>query len=140
MTCFKCGAKLHSHSNRYVKRRRGEIVEAHLMCPAKRGKKKPPAKKSRVFRDGREWLRGAKWRKRKAELVMRANGQCEGYLVRGFSDHPRHNLVIGHPHHLIFRSARHDDRLQNLALICPELHYKIHFGGASAACIIVPIN
>jgi len=79
----------------------------------------------RILPDQREICTGYQWEKRKRELRERAGGICEAFLLPEeiFNVHPVHVLEeIGDAHHLRPRSKGRDDRLENLALICREVH------------------
>lgn len=78
--------------------------------------------KSRVFLDGREVLGTNDWRRRVAQLQLRAEGRCERLSVL------KREHAIGcsgegeEPHHIIRRSKKRDDRLSNLAALSHACH------------------
>lgn len=71
--------------------------------------------RSYVRRDGSERLYAEDWDKRKIELYDRSDGACEmrSVLKREHAEHCSGDMH--HPHHVIKRSVRRDDRLSNLA-------------------------
>jgi hypothetical protein len=68
--------------------------------------------------DGSEILVGKDWKKRKEELARRCGGQCEWKDAKG----QRCRSAARDPHHVIPRSKRRDDRLENLLGLC-GLHH-----------------
>lgn len=135
MNCPKCGERLSARDEKWGK---------HSICPRRIRRVKEPVRiprkgvderatmerkfhdaDSRVFLDGREWLVGKDWEARKNELAMRSQGFCEA------KDHPlpegKYCLGLGeHPHHVIPRREKHDDRLSNLLHVCAEHHRNFH--------------
>ena len=85
--------------------------------------------KSRVYLDGREVLGRQDWENRKKELAARSGGRCENHFgpfrVRCSSE-------ATDPHHIVKRSKKRDDRLENLLHVCRACHRlsdnrKLHF-------------
>jgi hypothetical protein len=84
-------------------------------------------KRSKVRPDGSESLYGKDWTKRKAELWARCDGRCEQLV--GWGDKAsleRCRSEAMHPHHVIKRSKKRDDRLSNLLGICALHHSLAH--------------
>jgi hypothetical protein len=71
-----------------------------------------------VFKDGREFLVGLDWKKRKIDLRIRCHERCE---YRN-SDGVRCRNEAADPHHVIPRSKQRDDRLSNLQALCRYHH------------------
>jgi hypothetical protein len=91
--------------------------------------------KSYVAPDGREVLYGKDWSTRKLELLERAHGRCEWITRDTVRRHEGSSLVTmeipvrckseaHHPHHIIRRSVKRDDRLPNLKALC-VLHHDL---------------
>lgn len=70
---------------------------------------------SYVRLDGSERLWAWDWAKRKQELYARSDGACEMLSVMGLEHEEYCTGDMHHPHHIIERSVRRDDRLSNLA-------------------------
>jgi len=135
MNCEKCGERLYG---------RDETFGRHSICPRRIRRKKEAVRiprkgvnelattdrhfvdaESRVMLDGRELLFGKDWDARKEELAQRSRGFCEA------KDQPlpegKYCLGLGqHPHHVIPRSEKRDDRLSNLLHVCAEHHRSFH--------------
>lgn len=79
-------------------------------------------KKSKVMRDGREWLMGKDWKARKMELHKRSNGRCERPSILGKACVHGCYGCAEEPHHIIKRSVARDDRLSNLAGLSHACH------------------
>lgn len=71
--------------------------------------------RSFVRLDGSERLYAWDWANRKQELNARSDGACEMRDVMGLEHEERCTGDMHHPHHIIQRSVRRDDRLSNLA-------------------------
>lgn len=80
--------------------------------------------KSKVYRDGREWLVGKDWDQRRWELLRRCGGRCEN-IIQQFP------IIIPcfrdaeDPHHVVLRSELRDDRMSNLLAVCAGCHRKL---------------
>lgn len=141
-TCGKCGQRLNLQRNAV-----GESSAAgerqktgfnayqkrgtwrHRICPRRKAHQKKKARSQRskliTYPDGRQRATGYQWTKRVRELKARAEGWCEADAVI-----PRHTVHFigdyGDPHHIVKRSERRDDRLENLLWICRAAHNEIH--------------
>jgi hypothetical protein len=93
--------------------------------------------RSKVRPGGSEVLYGRDWTKRKQELWGRAGGICERILEMGqiWNDNGISKESVwyercrseGHdPHHIVKRSKKRDDRLENLQLLCRLHHDLLH--------------
>ena len=88
--------------------------------------------KSKVYFDGREVLKGEDWKNRKLELWIRGNGRCEriiGECVNYDKGYPylngqevRCSSEMHDPHHIVKRSKKRDDRIENLIGLCRMHH------------------
>ena len=77
--------------------------------------------RSYVALDGREVLYGGDWNWRVDELDDRCKGQCQGIV-----NNERCKRSAMHPHHIIKRSHKRDDRLTNLLALCQFCHIAQH--------------
>lgn len=93
-----------------------------LHDPAEKKKRGYTCKHSIVYIGGREWLEGVDWKRRKAQLEARAEGRCEIMMP----NQKRYQFDGEHPHHILKRSTSHDDRLENLLLVCGMHHAELH--------------
>jgi 5-methylcytosine-specific restriction endonuclease McrA len=141
--CGKCGRPVHHSPNRYVSKSKGEC---HRICPSRpkrRGEKKRRklaimSKKgwnleataarnfsdprSRVMQDGREILYRLDWQARRLECIARDHGECryfDGTLAKC-------DMQADDADHIIKRSKRRDDRLENLRSLCRFHHNLRH--------------
>ncbi|SRR6266478_4633759 len=78
--------------------------------------------KSFMRSDGSESLRGEDWDARKAELLRRSDGRCEYLYHTPPCEGLRCTQDADDPHHVIRRSVRRDDRLENLLALCRFHH------------------
>lgn len=79
---------------------------------------------SYVRRDfgGTEKLVGQDWLERKVELFMRSNGGCERVSILGKPHAEGCDYRGTEAHHIVKRSIRRDDRLENLANLSHACH------------------
>ena len=82
-------------------------------------------KKSYVRLDHSEVLYGLDWRRRKKQLWDRCAGHCEMFTMMKRSHAAFCYGNAEEPHHIIPRSKRRDDRLQNLAALSHACHRAI---------------
>jgi len=68
--------------------------------------------------DGSEVLYEEDWKARVEDLRFRSHGQCEWENA----DKTRCGSEAADPHHIIRRSVKRDDRLQNLQALCRYHH------------------
>lgn len=90
--------------------------------------------KSHVRFDEAEILYGNDWKQRVAELLARCGGQCE-YMIPvfdfatmppSFKGYNRCSNEARDPDHIVRRSRKRDDRLQNLQALCGMHHEGKH--------------
>lgn len=83
-------------------------------------------KGSYVCKDGREVLTGLDWKRRVNELRRRSGDRCE-YRIPGSEIMEGGSLMrcareAQDPHHIILRSVKRDDRMENLLAVCRHHH------------------
>jgi hypothetical protein len=79
--------------------------------------------RSYVAPDGREVLYGEDWEARKQEVWERSKWMCEGWDANCYVKCREPMLDA---HHIIKRSVRRDDRMDNLAGLCRTHHQRMH--------------
>lgn len=127
--CPQCGYRekkksLDTSSLRFAKakRLRGRNARISDRWPEEKARRKYTNERSYVRRDGSERLHGEDWDKRKQELFDRSDGACEMQTVMKREHAEGCWGDMHHPHHIIQRSVRRDDRLANLAGLSRACH------------------
>jgi hypothetical protein len=129
-------AETASKLRRLRKRARAENRQQQGLGPKRKGKglrvsDRDEAEKVRrgytnpgsyVRRDGSEVLKGNDWKQRVWQLKTRSGGNCERFSILGKGHVSECSMTGIHPHHIIKRSTRRDDRLSNLAWLSGVCH------------------
>lgn len=86
--------------------------------------------RSYVAKDGREILFGLDWKQRIGELRKRSGGRCEWRIAFGYTGSKpiveRCAREAADPDHIVKRSVKRDDRLENLQALCKTHHTMKH--------------
>jgi hypothetical protein len=92
-------------------------------------------RRSYITPDGRHVLYGLDWERQKKLLWERCKGQCEHVFTvsshnfaQGHDDFAgtRCRRVARHPHHVIKRSTKRNDAMENLLALCERHHIERH--------------
>ena len=135
MRCPTCGRRMPKVGGlRFAKpvRLKGRNLRTSDRDEAEKERRGYVNPRSYVRKDGSERLYGEDWDKRKEELFRRSDGACEmrDVMKREHAEHCSGDAH--HPHHIILRSLRRDDRLTNLAGLswaCHKLVDRRKIGG-----------
>lgn len=139
--CRKCGRFIPEGATRNVYAKRNFV--AHRICPKRKGKKKRVFvhvrraaatvlrefldERSYVCPDGREVLYGKDWKARVEEVFERDLWLCHWPVVSPWTNLKRFcGSSAVHAHHIIKRSVKRDDRMENLIAICAKHHREAH--------------
>lgn len=124
MNCPTCGHKMPKPTGlAFAKpvRPKGKNVRRADCDEAEKQRRGYTNLRSVVRRDGSEVLFKEDWRARVLELWNRSDGACEMRMLG--LEHAEHcSGDMHHPHHIVQRSVRRDDRLANLAGLSRACH------------------
>ena len=91
-----------------------------------RYKRRTERKREREFKRGKERRAlAAKLKAIRIACFVRDNGRCRACLVPVYLAH-ENPFLVGHCHHIIYRSAGGKDTLENRIMLCVECHSLEH--------------
>jgi len=123
--CAKCKEPIGTMgANIIQKKRRGEMVYSHRVCPKRNRRTTKKAKRRKLGR-----LSRLEWNVRKGEVFLRDKG-CQYYTLRFTNPNLPPDAIgcegILDVHHIVHRSKGGTDALDNLTLLCRRHHNMMH--------------